>query len=193
MLSLTTPTDFYDIEALRRQVAENLPAKLERVLPTHRYGPLTKPFDAPQQKARKRRNEDEEDVHDDEEQIKQFCDAVRAIYTTTPETERGLRNIIVEEAVDRYQRLAAFADFLDLLVELPEFNKDMAFDVGKMLRTKNNKVCATCNKRISDRPCPCAAPSVNHWGRGEWAWIPRQNSEYGESMWDHANIDSNWV
>ena len=107
----------------------------------------------------------------------EFCKAVSQVYTTTPDRERGLRDVVANAALSRYHRFVSFDAFLDLLADVPEFNRDVAKDLGRMLGQKVVEVCAICGARLERSRCRChvysrrnvaSADEADSWASPTW-------------------------
>lgn len=62
-----------------------------------------------------------------------FCTAVSEVYSSTPESDRGLRDIVVQTVINNHRHESVLKLNRDMLKQVPEFSYDFGVAVLKYL------------------------------------------------------------
>ena len=92
-----------------------------------------------------------------------YSEAVRRVYSSTLEPDRGLRDVVVHDTLRCIGHLIDYKDFKDLIFDVPQFSNDLFTGMSKTLKDKvreckkcnkqqvsEGRYCATCGGRLSD-------------------------------------------
>jgi hypothetical protein len=82
-------------------------------------------------------------------QLEDFPLAIVEAYDSTPETDGGLRDAIVEVVTNNIKELVKSNSFQDALREKPAFAADIVNALSSELKNVKKTKCPSCNKLIS--------------------------------------------
>jgi hypothetical protein len=89
---------------------------------------------------------------------KTISNAVRIVYTSTPDADRGLRSVITDIVKECGNSLLENEDFKTMLTAVPEFALDLLYRVWE------ERFCQECGRRIN-RQTDNGDFSFQGWGR----------------------------
>jgi speckle-type POZ protein len=85
-------------------------------------------------------------------QLDDFPSAIVEVYDSTPDTDRGLRDVIVEVATQNVKKLIKNSLFDDALREKPTFAADMVKALSSEVKHIEKAKCPNCKKIMAGVP-----------------------------------------
>ena len=106
---------------------------------------------------------DNEHIYEDGDSIQEFIKAVQLAYSSTPDTNRGMRDSIALAALDHLHYLMTLRDFQALLHDVPDFGSDMLITLCKQskLEDQSCRHCQIC-RAYDSAPYTFVAARVCH-------------------------------